>query len=397
MNNNHHSTTTFNIIVTSVVTTVLTLALIASVAWGNRESIARNILRSTANNGSSILVSERESAIVAAVEKAEPAVVSIVVTKDVPIIDRYFPSPFDFFGNLFNPQYREPGMEQRRVGGGSGFFVSSDGLILTNKHVVAEDDVEYTVFTNNGQRRSARVVARDPFIDIAIIKVDGSGFSYLEFDENKLQLGQTVIAIGNALGEFNNTVSVGVVSGLSRSIIAGGGGQIESLDEVIQTDAAINPGNSGGPLLNLEGKVVGVNVAVALGSQNIGFSLPSQGLMQLVESVRTSGRIIRPYLGVRYIEVNEAVQEERDLPVDYGVLVIGGNGERAVITGSPADKAGIRSGDIILAFNGERITPERKLSTFIQRSNIGSIVELRIMRNGVERTIQTTLEEYRER
>jgi len=231
--------------------------------------------------------------VVQAVQKANPAVVSIVITKDVPVIERYYervPNPYDFFGDFFSiPRYRENGTEEREIGGGSGFFVSADGLIVTNQHVVSDKEAEYTVYTNDGKKHPARVAAQDERQDIALIKIDqelGSDYPYLTFGESKnLDLGQTVIAIGNALGEFRNTVSVGVVSGLSRSIIAGSSvGTIEELNEVIQTDAAINPGNSGGPLLDLQGNVIGVNVAVAVGSQNIGFALPSDVVKGAVES-----------------------------------------------------------------------------------------------------------------
>ena len=206
-----------------------------------------------------------ESLVVQAVDKANPAVVSIVITKDVPVVERFFeeaPDPFKgFFGNNFNsqfrfrvPQYRQRGTQKREIGGGSGFLVSSDGMIVTNRHVVDQDNVDYTVFTNDGTKYEAKIVARDPANDLAVIKVSGDNLPFLEFaDSDQLRVGQTVIAIGNALAEFRNTVSVGVISGLSRSILAGvSQGQPEQLDEVIQTDAAINPGNSGGPLLNLE-------------------------------------------------------------------------------------------------------------------------------------------------
>ena len=209
----------------------------------------------------------QESFVVDAVKKTNPAVVSIIITKNVPKYEVYTDpnqqqqNPFgDLFPGLnfnFNvPQYRQNGTQNQEIGGGSGFFVSSDGLIVTNKHVVDQTDVEYTVFTNDGKKHVATVVARDPVLDIALIKIDGSGFPYLSLgDSDSLQVGQSVIAIGNALGEYRNTVSVGVVSGLARSVTAGDeSGNTEVLDHVIQTDAAINPGNSGGPLLDLSGK-----------------------------------------------------------------------------------------------------------------------------------------------
>ena len=244
--------------------------------------------RQIASNGNERVVFSEESAITETINKVNPAVVSIIVTKDVPIVEQYFENfdPFeeffrDPFGGGFNfqiPRIREKGTEKREVGGGSGFFVSKDGLVVTNRHVVSDTAAEYTVLTNDGEKHEAEVLARDPILDIAILKIKAGNVPYLEFgDSSKIKLGQKVIAIGNALGEFRNSVSVGVVSGLSRSIVAGDNfGRSELLEEVIQTDAAINPGNSGGPLLDINGKVIGVNVAVSRGAGNIGFSLPAR-------------------------------------------------------------------------------------------------------------------------
>ena len=230
----------------------------------------------------------QEQMIVGAVKKVSPAVVSIIVTKDLPVLEQIPGSPFEeFFGpdndffQFFSPfdfqipQYRQKGTQKKEVGGGSGFIVSKDGLILTNKHVVSDENAEYTVLTNEGEKIPAKVLARDPFQDIAILKVEKTSLPTVVLgDSDQLDIGQTVIAIGNALGEFRNTVSVGVISGLKRNVTASGGGVSEEIENVIQTDAAINPGNSGGPLLNLRGEVIGVNVAMASGAENIGFSLP---------------------------------------------------------------------------------------------------------------------------
>jgi serine protease Do len=210
------------------------------------------------------------------------------------------------------------------------------------------------------------------------------------------ELGQTVIAIGNALGEFRNTVSVGVVSGLSRSIVAGDEtGASELLDEVIQTDAAINPGNSGGPLVDLNGNVIGVNVAVAEGSQNIGFALPADTVKTSVDSVKTTGKISRPYLGVRYIAVNETIKEKYNLSVDYGVLVTSGTpGEPAVLPNSPAKKAGIQTDDIILEFDGTKLTEDHSLTSLIRGKKVGDKAILKILRDNQQKTVQVTLSEY---
>jgi serine protease Do len=350
-------------------------------------------------------VFSEEATIVDVVTKANPAVVSIVVTKDVPIIERYFEN-LDPFGGFFNdpfwgfdfqvPRIRERGTERREVGGGSGFFVSKDGLIITNRHVVADTEAEYTVFTNDGDMYNARVLARDPVLDVAVLKIEAFNTPYLEFgNSDEIRIGQTVIAIGNALGEFRNSVSVGVVSGLSRSVIAGDNfGRLELLEEVIQTDAAINPGNSGGPLLNSSGRVIGVNVVVARGAENIGFALPSNLVESVVRSVVEHGEIVRPYLGVRYVQVTPVLKERHGLPVDYGVLVVsGGSPEHpAVVRNSPANKAGIKENDIILELDGVRIDEKRSLGFLIRQRSIGDTIVLKVLRNGEEKIISAILE-----
>jgi serine protease Do len=365
--------------------------------------------RSTDNSDQENILHPYEQKVVDTVKKADPAVVAITVSKNVPIYERYLeraPSPFeDFFGgDLFGgfaiPQLRQKGTELRKIGGGSGFLVSADGYIVTNRHVVSDEQAEYTVFTNDGKKYDAKVVARDPVLDLAILKINGSNFEYLTFgDSDKLQVGQTVIAIGNALAEFRNTVSVGVVSGLSRSIVASdsSGGNTETLDQLIQTDAGINPGNSGGPLLNLSGEVIGVNVAVAQGAENIGFAISSNSVKNIVESVKQTGKIVRPYLGIRYVEIDQEVKEKNKLPYDYGVLVQRGANpsDLAVIPGSPADKAGIVENDIILEIDGIKLTSDRSLASIIRTKNVGDTVTLKISSKGKEKTVKVTLEEMK--
>ncbi len=350
------------------------------------------------------LIFSRESFVIDAVKKANPAVISIIISKEVPTYETYIDpnqqqNPFgDLFpGFSFNiPQYRQKGTEKKQIGGGSGFFVSSDGLIVTNRHVVDQKDVEYTVFTNDGKKHIAQVIARDPILDIALIKIEGNNFPSLALGNSEtLQVGQSVIAIGNALAEFRNTVSVGVISGLARSITAGiSFGNREVLDHVIQTDAAINPGNSGGPLLDLSGKVIGVNVAIAQGSQNIGFALPINSVKSAIESVKTTGKIVRPYLGLRYVAINAEMKEKNNLTVDYGVLIKAGANanELAVIPGSPADKAGIVENDIILKVDGVKLDDQTNLASIIREKKIGQVINLKILHKGVEKNVSVTLE-----
>jgi serine protease Do len=359
------------------------------------------------NNNSSQTLSfpDEESAVTASVEKASPAVVSIIVSKDIPKIQDFFSDPFGF-DPFFNPfgsgQQQQPdnqgGTEKQEIGGGSGFIVSSDGLIVTNRHVVSDQEASYTVMTNDGKKYDAKVMAIDPVSDVALLKIEAGGnLPTLDLaDSGNLKIGQTVIAIGNSLGEFRNTVSKGIISGLKRNVTAGDGfGQAEQLSEVIQTDAAINPGNSGGPLLNISGQVIGVNVAMAQGAENIGFALPINLVKKDIESVKTKGKIVQPYIGVRYIPVTAAIQKENNLPFDYGALVLRGQSitDFAVVPGSPADKAGIVENDIILEINGTKIDDTHQLSDQIAKANVGDTISLKIWHKGEEKTVQVTLEE----
>ncbi|MCX6759093.1 MAG: trypsin-like peptidase domain-containing protein [Candidatus Nealsonbacteria bacterium] len=353
----------------------------------------------------------QEETTINVVKSASPAVVSIVITKDVPIIEEYYYNPFPEFGQQFQiPQYRQKGTQKQEVGGGTGFIVSDDGMILTNKHVVLDTEADYTVLTNDGKSYPAKVLARDPVQDLAVIKIDQEkivnspgNFTLTKFpvvrlgDSDALQIGQTVIAIGNALGEFRNTVSVGVVSGLGRSITASGGGLSETIEDVIQTDTAINQGNSGGPLLNLKGEVVGIDTAMVQGAQNIGFAIPINKAKKDIEQIKTLGKIVYPYLGVRYVLITEKIQEDNNLLVSYGAWIIKGyQGESAVASGSAAEKAGLKEKDIILEFNEERITVENSLAKIIMKYNPGDRVVLKILRNGKEEIIQATLDEISE-
>ena len=273
-----------------------------------------------------------EDAVIAAVETAAPSVVSIVVSKDLPIIEQCPYNPLgnippefrQFFGDTNGFEFSQPcekGTERREVGGGSGFVVSGDGLVLTNKHVVSDSKASYTVLTNDGKKHDATVLARDPVQDLAVLKIKAGGFTPAKLgDSDTVKLGQTAIVIGNALGEFRNTVSVGVVSGLARSITASGAGTIEKIEGVLQTDAAINQGNSGGPLLNLRGEVIGINTAIVSGAQNIGFAIPINQAKRDIESVKRTGNIKTSYLGVRYLLITAEIAKQQTCPLPMGRL-----------------------------------------------------------------------------
>jgi len=404
-------------LIISLIVVIISGLVIGSLCLTNKNLVARVVTfllnNSNLNNNNTSVkqpsyeILPEEARIVNIIDKVNPAVVSIVITKNVPIIEQYYQkfNPFgddfwnQFFGDNFGfeiPQYRQKGTEKKEVGGGSGFFISADGLILTNKHVVSDSDAEYTVLTNDGKKYDAKIIAKDSFLDVAILKIKGNSFPYLNLgDSDKLKLGQTVIAIGNALGEFRNSVSVGVISGLSRTITASDSrGNTESLEKVIQTDAAINPGNSGGPLLDLNGQVIGINVAMETAAENIAFALPINSIKPIIDSVKTYGEIIRPYLGIRYLVIDENIKQKNHLSVDYGVLVMRGNStdELAVIPGSPADKAGIQENDIILEIDGEKLTTDKSLANIISQHKVGDVVKLKILHKGQEKIIEVKLE-----
>ncbi len=341
-------------------------------------------------------VDEEDERTIRVVRKAEPAVVAILITAPRSSMSEIEIS----FDDLFDPRVpvvpEETSNEQVRMGGGTGFFVSPDGLIATNKHVVDIEGATFTVLTHDGRELSATLLATDPILDLAILKVQGNSFPHLEFsDSDVLVPGQTVIAIGNALDEFRNTITKGVVSGLNRRIVAEDGSEVELIEEAIQTDAAINPGNSGGPLLDLEGSVIGMNTAVSERGQLLGFALPSNSIRRVVESVRRTGRIVRPFLGVRYQIVTKELIVENQLPVDHGALVIRGDRrtELAIAPGSPADLAGILENDIILEIDGMRVDETRSLSSLIARHAPGEGVSIVLFRDGEKQTLKVTLQE----
>jgi S1-C subfamily serine protease len=395
--------------IVSILGSALTLGLFGGVSEGangspfifNRPQILERITQKEISE--SIL--RQDELVVQVVEQSSPAVVSVAATKDVAVIEKFFVDPFaddPFFRQFFGgdsgfriPQFRQKGTQKQEVSFGTGFIVSADGFLLTNKHVVADNEAEYTIFFSDGGKKSAKVLARDPFQDLAVLKIEGSDLPYVKLgDSSKVKTGQTAIAIGNALGEFRNTVSVGVVSGLQRSIVAMGATTgPETLQELIQTDAAINPGNSGGPLLNLRGEVVGINTAVAQGAENVGFAIPINKAARALESVNKFGKIVTPFLGVRYITITKDFAKTEKLNRDYGALLAAREIEPAVVPGSPAEKAGLKAGDIILELNGQRVSMEQTLASLIQNQSAGDTVTLKVFRDGKEQEVKVTLEE----
>jgi serine protease Do len=273
---------------------------------------------------------------------------------------------------------------------GSGIVLSSDGLIMTNKHVVESDQVRYAIVTSDGTiYKDAEVLARDPYNDVAFIKVKARGLKPAKLsDRSDYVVGQRVVAIGNALGQFQNTATEGIVSGFGRSIQAeGGDGSTETLTNLIQTDAAINPGNSGGPLVTTAGEVIGINTATAGNAQNIGFSIPISEIKNQIKSVQETGKIVRPFLGVRYIPLTPQLAKRNDLSVDYGAYL------SSVVEGSPAEKSGLQQKDIITKINNDAFTASNSLQSLLAKYQVGDEITVTYVRDGKTQTTKVKLEQ----
>lgn len=348
-----------------------------------------------------------ETKIIKTIERVLPAVVSIIISKDIETIKSENPYHLNLFGTpvfkeevqneIDNANYDEKGRVE--LGGGSGFIIDSDGLILTNKHVVLDATASYSVIDSKGNKYEAMVLGRDPINDIAILKINAKNMPKIDLEKSvNLKLGQSVIAVGNALGQFQNSVSIGIVSGLSRFITALTDiyGHQERLRGLIQTDAAINPGNSGGPLVNLNGKAIGINSAIVFGAQNIGFAIPISQAAKDLNSIKQFGRIRRPFLGVRYLILNKKIKEKFNLATYEGLLVMneGAPGDFAIIPGSPAEIAGIKEFDIITHCNKEKITEKRTLEDIMCDHEVGDEVTLTILRDGALSDRTVTLKEF---
>ncbi len=335
------------------------------------------------------------------IKKVSPAVVSIVALKDLSAYyeQMYFFGPFQFGPNQNNEAQGEEG-ELSQVSSGTGFILTPDGLVITNKHVVEDEEAQYVVILEDGTELEAEILARDTLNDIALVQILGEDerlgeLPTIEFgDSSEIQVGDPVIAIGNALGEYSNTATAGIISATDREIIAAGGNfGTETLVNLIQTDAAINPGNSGGPLFNLAGEVIGMNTAIDSTARGIGFAIPSNDIAGVVSSYQEYGEIIRPFIGVRYVPVTERLKEYFSLTVDHGVYVMSdAETGPGVIEGSPADKAGIQEGDVILSFGGKKITESFSLQNGVAEYSVGDEVQVLIWRDGQELTLTLKLE-----
>ena len=324
-----------------------------------------------------------ESVVIDVAENVSPSVVTVSIETPTRRILEFSP-----FGGFIS---RIEGGAPQDIG--TGFVVSSEGLIVTNKHVVANTTANYKVVDKDGKEYEVEQISRDPSNDIAILKINATGLKTIELgSSDNLKVGQFVITIGTALGELRHTVTTGVISGLGRGITAGSiyEGYVEQLDDVIQTDAAINPGNSGGPLLNSAGQVIGVNVALASGAENIGFAIPIDIVKEGLNQFQTTGKFVsKPFLGVQYQMISQKIALLNNVP--QGAFVVD------VISGSPAETAGIKADDIITKFNGSEIKEESGgLAEVISEKKPGDTVSIEIWRNSETLTLTATLSEFSE-
>lgn len=328
-----------------------------------------------------------ENAVIDVASKASPSVVTVSVvstTRPQTVFD-----PFGLFGDQSNTQ-GEGKSVTRDIG--TGFIVDKAGLIVTNKHVVSEVGAKYKVIEKDDTEYEVKDVYRDPIIDLAILRIepkDGKELAVSTLgDSSKIKVGQFVVAIGTALGEFRHTVTTGVISGLGRGIQAGDqfAGQVEEIENVIQTDAAINPGNSGGPLLTSSGEVIGVNVAVAGNAQNIGFAVPINVIKEAIDNFQQTGQFKRAMLGVRYRMISKDAALYNEVP--EGAYIV------EVVEGATADQAGIVTGDIMISFDGVKVKDIKGgLAAALSKKKVGDKVTIEYWRNGENKKVEVVLKE----
>ncbi len=335
---------------------------------------------STSKDDGNSVVTANEESISAVASKVSPSIVSILTTSQQGTSNYY-------------------GQAYQQEGAGTGMIVSSDGYIMTNKHVIDGADEVSVVLPNGDTYENVQVMGSDPLNDVAFIKIkDVKDLPTVELGDSKtIRVGQSVVAIGNALGQYQNTVTSGIISGTGRPIVASSDGtpdgNTENLSDLIQTDAAINPGNSGGPLLNFKGQVIGINTAVASDAQGIGFSIPIGATKGLLNHLIKTGKIARAYLGVQYVSITPEVKDEYNLSVSKGDYITADRGD-SVQSGGPADKAGINDKDIIIAVNGQPVGKVASVASLVSEYEPGDTVEITVLRDGKERTLKATLGTY---
>lgn len=362
------------LLLTAVLFTGLGAAGVAiySVLSGNRNPLTTH---QTLTNDGNLRSTPEETAVSGVVDKVSPSVVSILTNMQVNSI----------FGTA-NEQ-----------AAGSGIIMSADGYIMTNKHVVADASSVSVALSDGTAYENVKVVGTDPMNDVAYLKIDGvSNLTPATLgDSSTVRVGQSVIAIGNSLGQYQNTVTTGIISGKGRPVEAGdsNGNATESLTDLLQTDAAINPGNSGGPLMNSAGQVIGMNTAVAANAQGIGFAIPIDATKGTLKSVLAGKGVQRAYLGLRYVPITADIAKRYNLNVKQGAYIVSNSGS-AIMSGSPADKAGVKDKDIITKINGLEVGPQGGVSSLIGEYAPGETIELTIVRGGATRQVKVTLDAY---
>ena len=367
--------------------TVLVVGLLGGYAgaWLQQSQSGSDIISASVGSDEKIVTSK--SKLVSAIAgSVGPSVVSINVSVTSE-------TGLNYFG--FAP-------EQQSQGAGTGIILTKDGLIVTNRHVVPEGTTRVSVTLSDGTEfNNVKVVGRtseSDTLDIAILKITNVGDTKLKpatlGDSSRVSVGDDVVAIGNALGQFENTVTSGIVSGYGRSIVAGdSSGSYENLDNLFQTDAAINQGNSGGPLVNLNGQVIGINTAIASDSQNIGFAIPINDVKGLIERVTETGKFERPFLGVRYVPLTADIANEYDLNVENGAYIVpaADPASPSILADSAAAKGGLQEGDVITKVNNKTINETTSLTSLLAQYQPGDAVTLTVDRSGDTKQLRVTL------
>lgn len=349
-------------------------------------------------------VYNEESQLISAYDRVSPAVISIIALQDLNAYYNQYWGPLDYYYNYDENESSDENMQE--VGGGTAFIISKDGMAVTNRHVIEDETLEYVAYMNDGTEFDVQILDVDDSNDLAILQLvaqEGSddadkigSLPYVEFgDSDALEVGQMVLAIGNAFAEYENTTTAGIISATGREIVASGisGSNPEELKNLLQTDAAINPGNSGGPLVNLDGQVIGINTAIDSEAQGIGFAIPINDVKEVVDSYNQYGYIAHPYLGVMYVMVDAQANKRLDIGVDYGAAIVGDpqSGTPAVAEGSPAEEAGLQARDIILQVDDTIIDAENDLKEVIMDYEVGDEITLKIWRDSEEIEVKVTL------
>lgn len=363
--------TTIAIAVSVIVSLLIGAVVIALVLFQPK---AQNI--ANFDDGNKIQEFSNEANISDVASRVSPSIVSIVTSG----------TSMSYFG------------VQEVQGAGTGIIISKDGYVLTNKHVVDGVDKAEIVLSDGTTYEDVKIVGKDPLNDVAFLKIEGvSDLKPAELgNSSTVKVGQQVIAIGNSLGQYQNTVTSGIISGIGRPVEAstGGGSGVESLHDLLQTDAAINPGNSGGPLLNAKGQVIGINTAIVENAQSLGFSIPINSTKGLIKGLLLNGKVKRAYLGVRYVAVTPDIAKRNKLSSSSGAYITASGSSRPVVSGGPADKAGIQSGDIITKVGDISVGSSGDLMTLTGMYMPGEKIEMTILRGDKEIKVTVELGEY---